>query len=158
MLHQKFLTENKITQQQLSQPIIQKIALWKELQCAHTDAEGDCQQKVRRKLNELDKEILADLLLLFEHHLNNNELKERKTKPSKAIKPKEKEPSPQLSKEERLLEDLWKSGNTKNLSKSYLKGIGLALNYEQKRIVINNFLLERTSIFSYTFHLKKVKG
>ncbi len=71
-------------------------------------------------------------------------------------KPKSVQEIKKESKDEEILEELWKSKKTKGLGRSFLKDKGVKTNITGWTIQIGNFVLNRAAIFSYKYNLEKL--
>ncbi len=72
-------------------------------------------------------------------------------------KPKSVQAIKKESKDEEILEELWKNRKTKGLGRSFLKEKGVKTNITGWTIQIGNFVLNRAAIFSYKYNLEKLK-
>ena len=61
------------------------------------------------------------------------------------------------SSDEEILDELWKIGRTRGLSRSFLKECGVKTNITGWTIPIGKYALHRTAVFSYKYNLEKLK-
>ncbi len=148
--HQEFLNLNNLRVENLPAPIRSKLEIFNQL------AEGLAKQNTRgkalleKKLGQLDLEILADMEMAFEDELENNELIEHEVKP---VKPKKVEPPVEKSKNELLIDGLWKKGRRK-VTRSELFSMGFQGNLSSKKLIAGPYELKK-ALFSYTYYINK---
>lgn len=75
------------------------------------------------------------------------------------VKATSKKPAPPPKKavsDESILDELWKLGRTRGLSRSFLKDCGIKANISGWTVPIGKYALHRTAVFSYKYNLQKL--
>lgn len=128
--HRIFLRDNEIVPESIPEPIADAIALYKKGEKRlgkHSKTEGKCLQDL---LIRWDVDILAELRQEFPN----------------SAKPRSNEA---------ILQKLYRQGRRTGIFRSELHALGFKSDWKQKKIFTKNHCLERTSVFSFTFSLKK---
>ena len=166
--HKDFMTGNKLDSNAFSKPVQKKVQIFDKMFAGLEDTVAEDRKELLHQLKELDHEIHEDMLEEMEDQLENNDVlepahpsdeeKEKKPEPKKEEKPEKKaEPNPKNS-DETILDELWKIGRTKGLSRSFLKENGIRRNITGWTILIGKYALHRTAVFSYKYNLEKLKS
>jgi len=134
--HRGFITKNKIDKKGLPSAIQKKMGIFDEMANGLHYTVGEDAQTLRKKLTKLDEELYEDLLDEFEDELQHNEFG-------------------QVEANGQILENLYRKGKLYQLSKSFLKDLGLKVDFNKWEIHVGPYILVRQSIFSFHFKLKK---
>lgn len=173
----EFLEANQIKIDDLPKPIQDKIRIYEELAGQLDDTIDEDKKALEGMLNDLEDEIYEDLLNEFEDQLSNNKVKEkprasvtRKKQPQKQHKDEEQDQDEDqdqdkdqdktdqhMIEQEKILEKIFKSGNTDELSRTYLRSKGLDIDFSEWEIPIGKYVLLRQSVFHIHFRLAKIE-
>ncbi|WP_010180383.1 hypothetical protein [Aquimarina agarilytica] len=159
--HQLFLKRNQLEVSLLLQPIQEKIEIFNRMQKL-LDTVSECEKgNLLTELEALDLEIVEDIEEEYADRMEFNEIEEAiaeskpvleevKEKPIESQRPMPKKPM--LSPDERILEQLIKSEENENVSRSKLKKMGLVtpLGWDT---TIGQFRVVRTSVFRYRYSI-----
>ena len=162
--YKEFMADNKLDSSAFSEPVQKKIKIFEQMHSKAEDTVAEDRKELLKKLKELDHEIQEDMLDELEDQLENNEVieeSEKKPEPKKEEK-QEKKPVPpttpkKATSDEEVLDELWKIGRTKGLSRSFLKECGIKADISGWTIPIGKYALHRTAVFSYKYNLQKLK-
>jgi hypothetical protein len=171
--HKAFMTNNKLESDAFSDPVQKKIKIFDKMHSKLEDTVAEDRKELLKQLKELDHEIHQDMLNELEDELENNDVveePEKKPEPKKEEKPNgedmpkatSKKPAPPAalkkgSSDEEILDELWKIGRTRGLSRSFLKECGVKTNITGWTVPIGKYALHRTAVFSYKYNLEKLK-
>lgn len=129
--YRTFLRDHDIDPDRLSESLKEAIALYQkgeQRMASHGKTEGKC---LKDLLLGWDKEILTQL--------------------SKAFPPQT-----QPKGNDAIVAKLYNQGRRTGILRSELHSLGFRSDWKQKKIATENHLLERSSMFSFTFSLKKI--
>jgi len=159
--HKAFMDSNKLEIAAFSEPVQKKVGIFNKMHSKLEDTVEDDRKELLKQLKELDHEIQEDMLDELEDQLENNEVVEQpEKKPESKKEEKPKQPAPPPKKEtsdESILDELWKIGRTRGLSRSFLSQCGIKANISGWTIPIGKYALHRTAVFSYKYNLQKLK-
>lgn len=148
-LHQTFLTQNNISVDDLCPPLARQVNLFDHICRDVLQTTADDRQMVLKKLDLLDKEIYQHLLDDYDDVLQYNQVTERKA------------PAPpvSISKDQAILEALYKQGKTHHIPASLLKKKGFSKKLDSFTwgMTIGPYLLEREGLLTISFRLAKQK-
>ncbi len=164
----EFLDANQIKIDDLPKPIQDKIGIYEELAGQLDDTIDEDKKALEGMLQDLEDEIYEDLLNEFEDQLSNNKVKEKPrasaTRKKQTIKqPNKNEQDQQAAAQrvdelEKILEKLFKSGKTDDLSRTFLRSKGLDIDFSAWEIPIGKYVLLRQSVFHIHFRLAEIES
>lgn len=146
--HREFIRENALTDTSFSKPLQSQIRAFNKLLAIAEDTVGEDRDEVQQRLDALDLEILDEMINEYEDQLENNELEDEPPAESKEVIQ-----SLPLTPDEQALEKLHGS---RIVRLSDLRNAGFQGDLSKSRIVVGEYLLERTSVFSYEYKISKV--
>ncbi len=147
-LHKLFLRNNKVEPSEFSKPLQNKMGIFDKKKALLDKLKGDERMALYLDMEELDQELLEDILEEMQDRLENNDIEDDEPLKSGSVS---------LQKDEQLLDSLWQSGKTRELSRSFLEGLGLRTRISGWIIPVGKYTLYRTAVFRYLYNLKKRK-
>lgn len=167
----EFLEGNQIKIDDLPKPIQDKIGIYEDLAGQLEDTIDEDKKALEGMLQDLEDEIYEDLLNEFEDQLSNNKVKEKprasatrkkQTEKQTIKQPNENEQdqqaeAQQINELEKILDQLFKSGKTDDLSRTYLRSKGLDIDFSEWEIPIGKYVLLRQSVFHIHFRLAEIE-
>lgn len=172
----EFLNANQIKIDDLPKPIQDKIGIYEDLAGQFDDTIDEDKKALEGMLQDLEDEIYEDLLNEFEDQLSNNKMKEKPRASASRKKQTEKQSQKQHKDEEqdqeedqdntdqqineleKILERLFESGKTDDLSRTYLRSKGLDMDFSEWEIPVGKYVLLRQSVFHIHFRLAKIES
>lgn len=152
--HKLFMESNKLDSSDFSDPVQKKMKIFDQMLSKAEDTVAEDRKQLLRQLKELDHEIQEDMLDELEDQLENNEVVEETDTRKESSSKSEAKKGPT---DEKILDELWKIGRIRGLSRSFLKQCGIRTNISGWTIPLGKYVLHRTAVFSYKYNLQKLK-